>query len=199
MNPRPLPLLLALLATRLVAADPAPAPAVSTSAPPTRPPTRGSTSFEAFRLISERNIFDPYRTGRSNRTDEAPPRPDTVTLVGTMDYDKGPHAFFDGSAPAYRKALRTGDTIADYTVTGITHDSVELTQAGTKLTLAIGQQLRRPPGGTWSVAPADTVRREADAPPAASDSTTSPTPATPAASSDVVKRLMEQRQKQLKP
>lgn len=160
-------------------------------------------SFEAFRLITDRNIFDPNRIARSRRAaEEAPPRSDILSVVGTMNYSKGLFAFFDGSAPAYRQVLREGQTIADYTVTHIDQQSVELSRNGQKLTLVIGAQLRRPPGGEWAVVAAETVLREAEtqAASAAAAPAASPTsaPSSPA-SSDVLKRLMEQRQKQLKP
>src|SRR5882724_12245240 len=48
--------------------------------------------FDTFRIISQRNIFDPNRTGRiiTDRTPHNHPHTvDTITLVGTMSYPKG--------------------------------------------------------------------------------------------------------------
>lgn len=160
-----------------------------------------TASFEAFRLIGDRNIFDPTRAPRSARTADDVPRGDTLALVGTMHYAKGVFAFFDGSAPAFRKALREGETVADFTVTRIDQRGVELTRNAQKLPLLIGQQLQRPAGGDWAATAVETPRESAPAPaatdgaaPASADSTPPPPGA-----SDVLKRLMEQRQKQLKP
>src|SRR5437016_4611968 len=57
--------------------------------------------FNSFRIITQRNIFDPNRSGigrpftrhnpSSNRTIDA------FALVGTMSYEKGKFAFFDGA------------------------------------------------------------------------------------------------------
>lgn len=194
MNRRLLVPLLLALAVRLTAAD-APAPAAAQPRP--------MAGFETFRLITERNIFDPNRTGRSARnTEEAPPRPDIISLVGTMNYEKGLHAFFDGSAAAFRKTLREGETLEGYTVARIDQQGVDLTRGEQRVTLRIGQQLRRPPGGEWSVVALDTVRVEAEAQRAAAATaaaTPSAAPAIPANASETLKRLMEQRQKQLKP
>ena len=201
---KPLDLLLSVLTLGASVAGPAlsgaaqptvvpPAPAVAR--PATLKPAAG---FDTFRVISERNIFDPNRTGRSDRSPEAPaPRMDYITLVGTMHYDKGLFAFFDGSAPDYRKSLHEGDKIEQYTVTHIRPDGVDLRRDAHALTLAIGRQLQRPPGGDWAPAAADAVRP----PPATADNaaSTGPTPALPADASEILKKLMEQRQKQLKP
>ena len=163
-----------------------------------RPATTGpAASFDAFRIIEERNIFDPNRIGRTARgTENQPARDDVISLVGTMHYEKGLFAFFDGSAAGFQKSLHEGETIAQYTVTHIGNDGVELTRDGQKFSLTIGQQLRRPVGGDWKVVALDTVHREAETAPAPD---AAPSPAIPAGASDTLKRLMEQRQKQLTP
>jgi hypothetical protein len=187
-------------------ADDAPAkPAVAAPAPVPAPAVRATstgpvTDLAAFRIIEERNIFNPNRVGRTVAgTDTPGPQNDTITLVGTMHYEKGLFAFFAGSSPTYQKALHEGELIAQYTVTRIAKDSVDLTRDGQKLTLAIGQALQRPPGGDWTVttpvvavAPAPEASRPADQPASAS-------PAVAADASETLKRLMEKRQQQLKP
>ncbi len=183
------------------AADPKPSVSVAASTVnpvQPRPAVTGpSASFDTFRIIVERNIFDPNRIGRTAGTAEnQPPRGDMISLVGTMRYEKGLFAFFDGSNASFQKALHEGESIAQYTVTRIGSDGVELTRDGQKFSLTVGQQLRRPVGGDWTVAALETVQRETDTAPAA-DAT--PSPAIPAGASDTLKRLMEQRQKQLKP
>jgi hypothetical protein len=149
----------------------------------------GSTaSFDAFRFIGEGNIFDPNRVGRS--ADEPPPQPvETISLVGTMQYTKGLFAFFDSPDSNYRKALHEGDTIAQFTVKRITTDGVELTRDAQQISLTIGQQLRRLAGGDWAVGAAT----RADRAPVSGAA-----PPIPADASETLRRLMEQRQKQLR-
>ncbi len=171
---------------------------VTPASGPLRPATTAPTaSFDNFRIIVERNIFDPSRIGRTAAgADHQLPRGDTISLVGTMHYEKGLFAFFDGSSASYQKSLHEGDLIAQYTVTLIGNDGVELLRDGQRLNLTIGQQLNRPVGGDWTVVALDAVRSEADA---ARAQATSPVPDIPADASDTLRRLMEQRQKQLKP
>ena len=191
----------ALAAGRLaLAADAPPAVPVVLTAPARPAGPSGPASFDTFRIIQERNIFNPNRVGRTTRgSDVQVPRGDIITLVGTMNYEKGLFAFFDGSSAAYQKALKEGQAIDQYTVTRIRSDGVDLTRAGQPVALTIGQQLRRPVGGDWTVVALETVRSEADTASAAAAAASTPAaPAIPAGASDTLKRLMEQRQKDLK-
>jgi hypothetical protein len=154
-------------------------------------------SFEAYRGIGERNIFNPNRIGRTTRpVEEAPPRTDVVSFVGTMQYEKGLFAFFDSPDATYRKTLHEGDTLGQFTVQNITPSGVDLVRDAKTTSLAMGQQLRRPEGGEWSVIGADVVRSNAAA--AASAATAAAIPVIPADASDALKRLMEKRLNQLK-
>jgi hypothetical protein len=168
--------------------------AAAAAAAPSRPAataaagTGSTASFSDFRFIGDWNIFDPNRVRRN--TDDAPPAVvDTISLVGTMQYEKGLFAFFESPDSNYRKALHVGDAIAQFTVTRIMPDGVELTRDSKQISLAIGRQLRRPAGGEWTVAASPQV----DQGPAASTP-----PPIPAGASDTLKRMMEQRQKQLR-
>lgn len=182
------------------AADPPHPPAAPAAVPAVaRPATKPSpyAAFETFAIIGERNIFNPNRTGRSPRNPNTPPpAADILTLVGTMDYEKGLFAFFDGSQPAFRQALRVGGVIGRFTVTAINGNGAELARDGQKFPLGIGQQLRRPVGGDWKVLSPDAAQRIAGNT-AAADEPAAP-PAIPADASEVLKRLMQQRLNQLK-
>ena len=205
MNSRPRPLLAAFAALLAagpgLAAETAKMPAAAAPPPPARVNAAAPAiaSFDAFRLIGDRNIFNPNRVGRSSRSaDEAPPRVDTISFVGTMEYEKGLFAFFDSPDSIYRKALHEGETIGPFTVKTITADAVDLVRDAKPVSLRMGQQLRRPAGGDWSVIAADVVRTEARAAEAASAPASSAPPAIPADASETLRRLMELRQKQLK-
>ena len=83
----------------------------SSSKTEARSPAR--LDLESFRLIWERNIFNPNRTGRYSRTQQYTRRrePDrrapveSFALMGTMSYEKGNFAFFEGSSSQYQKVL----------------------------------------------------------------------------------------------
>ena len=225
MNPRHSILLaLALGAGCASAAEPVPAsvaPAVTAATTPVPSSSRRSrsesaaktpartdasaaptTSFEGFRLISDRNIFNPNRTGRRDRSDEAAaPRLDLINLVGTMESGRGLRAFFDGSSSAFRKALRVGDAVDAFKVTQVSPNEVELEREGNKISMRVGQQLRRPDGGEWNLIAADVVRSEAAAAAAkASAGKVDPTAPVviPANADEVTRRLMEKRNQDLK-
>ena len=156
--------------------------------------------YSSFKLIVERNIFDPNRYPR--RAGTAPVRPpatrvDSLTLVGTMAYDKGTFAFFDGTSSDYQKALKLTDKIAGYQVDDIVPDAVTLTAGTNRVHLRVGTQLRREENGPWTVsgqamsysAPPSSPSTNAAAGPAASGTDTAST----AEQSEIIKRLMQRR------
>jgi len=106
--------------------------------------------FSAFKLITDRNIFDPNRVPhRPGGLQPAPKTVESFALVGVMSYEKGTFAFFDGTSSDYRKAVKVADTIAGYKVTNIDANTIKLL-AGTNLVeLRVGMQLRREEGGGW--------------------------------------------------
>ncbi|MDP3068895.1 MAG: hypothetical protein Q8N18_01345 [Opitutaceae bacterium] len=208
-EPAPAPAAPATPAASSAPATPAPAPSRrSRSEPSTKAPARAEApatqtgSFETFRLIADRNIFNSNRTGRRERSSEEPaPRLDQISLVGTMESDRGLRAFFDGSSSAFRKALRDGESIDAFKVTQVSPSGVELERDGKTLSLRVGQQLRRPEGGEWNLISADVVRSEAAAAAAkASSGRIDPTAPVviPANADEVTRRLMEKRNKDLK-
>jgi hypothetical protein len=175
---------------------------------PPRPATAQETNatprpdFAAFRLIAERNIFNPSRSGRqppSSREARRTPKVDAFGLVGTLRSDRGVFAFFDGSEGDYRKALKTGATLAGFTVTEISTDSVKLERAGTTTELRVGSQMRREDEGQWQLnASGESFAR---ATPAGGEANTaSADSGEPAGGemSDVLKRLMQKREQELK-
>ena len=201
MNPRSMPhfgLALActcLLAHTLLGAD-GPSPVVPADTSGSKPavrsaPTSAPVSFDAFRLLVERNIFNPRRVGRSLPTVESP-RDEFISLVGTMHSDHGLMAFFDGSDATFRRSLVVGGTIDQYKVTQVDQTGVELALKEKRFVLKVGQQLRRPPGGEWQ---AQEIPLALSSP--VSSGAAETTPAIPADASETLRRLMEKRQKQL--
>jgi hypothetical protein len=173
-------------------------PPAATATPRNDSSIAPSTPFENFRLISDRNIFNPNRTGRRDRSEEvAPPRVDTISLVGTMESDRGLRAFFDGSDSSFRKALHVGGTVDKYKITKIAPNVVDLERDGKTLSVHVGQQLRRPEGADWSLVGEDVSRREAQARTESRPDPSAP-PVIPANVDEVTRRLMERRAKELK-
>lgn len=165
----------------------------------TATPSPALTGFDAFRLVGERNIFNPNRTPRTQAAAEVPiPRNDTIALVGTMASERGVMAFFDSPDVAYRKTLREGETIAGFTIQKIHSDSIELALGEKQLTMRLTQQLRRPEGGEWRLAASEPFRGAGALPIANGAQSPAASAAIPADASNVLRRLMEQRQKQLK-
>ncbi len=141
-----------------------------------------------LRFIVERNIFDPTRSSRLEGGPVERPKPrrsETLTLVGTMACEKGAYAFFEGSEPAFQKVLETGGEIADCKVAVIACSAVTLDAGTQRITLPVGTRMRREENGEWELA-----------------YTSAPPPDSPGESaaegSDIVKRLMLQREQELK-
>jgi hypothetical protein len=158
--------------------------------------------YAAFKIIADRNIFDPNRSSRAsraNRETRRPSRVDTITLVGTMSYEKGPFAFFRGSSSQYQQVLRIGESIAGFTVADITDNSVRLESGAKKVELTVGRQMRREEEGEWEMSGGERVTTAGSAEPSSASATADePANATSDGENDTLKRLMQQREQELK-
>lgn len=150
--------------------------------------------LSSFKIIMERNIFDPNRRSRTRVGGAEQPKPasvDSFSLVGTMSYEKGRFAFFDGTGSEYRKAAKAGDTLAGFRVREIGPKAVKLETNGKVLDLGVGMQMRRQDAGEWQMSGrSDTY---------ASTAPSSGSSASSGSESELLKRLMQQREKELKP
>lgn len=123
------------------------------SSAPTTPPAR--VDYSTFKVVTERNIFNAGRSGRApmpGGETRRPARVDSFGLVGTMEYERGPVAFFDGSNSEYRKALRpnsTNCTIAGWKLTAASFQGVKLQADTNVVELKVGMSLRREEDGPW--------------------------------------------------
>jgi hypothetical protein len=190
---------------------------------PTVPGPNDYNQFSQF--ITTRNIFDPNRyaiRGSIIRpTPQTPRSTPTFTLVGTMSYEKGMFAFFDGNQSNLRKVLYQSDSnnIAGFTLAEITLAGVKL-QAADKneiMELNIGQGMQQV-GNSWQKASQggysgggnggfggrnrgfDSGSSGESAAPAVDssrpDASAAPSPALEG--NDILKKLMQQRQQELK-
>jgi hypothetical protein len=155
--------------------------------------------YAAFRVIVDGNIFDPNRTSRrpgATRARVAPRSVDSLTLVGIMTYEKGTFAFFDGTSSDYKRALKLTDSIAGYKVTNITPNSVKLASGTNELDLSVGAQLRREEDGPWLLSSQSASYAAAPASASTNPTATGSDAASGGAESDVLKRLMQRREKE---
>jgi hypothetical protein len=190
------------------------------------PTVPGPNDYNQFaQFITQRNIFNPqrfavrpgYQPPRPNRPNYAP----QFTLVGTMCYEKGMFAFFDGNQSYLRKVLYQSESnnIAGFTLAEITLAGVKLQTADKKqiVEMKIGQAMRQE-GNSWQLAAQggysgggnsgfggrnqrfdSTSSGESAAP--SSDTSTPEASAAPSPAlegNDVLKKLMQKREQELK-
>jgi hypothetical protein len=157
----------------------------------------GRPDFAAFQIIVERNIFNPRRgppgSQSDRRDDRAPAKVESFTLVGTLTYEKGPYAFFDGTSADFHKALQLDGAIAGYKITNIVGNQVQLVSGTNAVALRVGMQMRREDEGAWE--PIGTYIGASTASVSSSGSSVS---SSAEEDSDALKRLMQQREQELK-
>lgn len=152
--------------------------------------------FSAYRIIAERNIFNTNRSARvsrSNRPAEKPRQVESLSLVGTLSYEKGSFAFFDGSRSDYRKACPIQGRIGEFTVQEIKPEGVKLTDSTNHYELTVGMAMRREDESPWrimSTSEASPPRRDEEANSSSSGASEGPT-------SEILRRLREKRAKEM--
>jgi hypothetical protein len=110
-----------------------------------------------YKIIADRNIFNPKRYARSanartTRENPRSARAESLVLTGTMNYEKGRFAFFEGSSSSYKKVVEKAGRVADLDVVRIEPDGVLLNSGTNELRLKVGNQLRRQDGEPWKPA-----------------------------------------------
>lgn len=122
-------------------------------------------SYDSFRMISDRNIFNPNRYARSSsatraRTETRPAsRVEYFTLVGLMEYEKGTFAFFDGTSASYKKTLEADGNISDFKISDLTPRQVKLVSGTNEFVMRVGMQVRREDEGDWFLTEANQASR----------------------------------------
>ena len=179
-----------------------------------------------YRFIAQRNIFNPNRYATSDEHPQFSPqvvaRAPGFALVGTMIYDKGAFAFFDGTESQYKKVIKNSGSIADYQVAEINAKYVTLQANTNRVTLPVGMQMKRI-GESWELVAGTDLpfvssggggssereygnrrfgRRSENGGNNSGAGASAVTPAAPSSASsadvsEVMKRLMQQREKEL--
>ncbi len=179
---------------------------------PVAPPAAG---FDAFRLARTRNIFDPERRAIVTENALRPAtasRPDSIALTGTMVTPGKQLAFFTGSRSDFNKVIGVRDKIADCTITGISSTHIDLERGGKALVLVVGKQLALDATGAISAAlatplaaPGDPAPSDSGAsatalstpPPPPAEGAAPPAPAPAGDKAEVLRRMMERRNKEM--
>ena len=164
-----------------------------------------AVSLQNFKIITQRNIFDPNRrAGSGERGRRIDPnrlaRADGFSLVGTLIDKRGEFAFFSGSDSKYKKVLKVAGTIADYKVTEVAPDYVKLEANGNQIKMTVGMQMKKLDAGEWQLVDGNiALAKISDT--AASETKDTDTsedgPSTGSSADAVLKRLMQQREKEL--
>ena len=166
-------------------------------------PTIPATGFDlrSFRIISERNIFNPNRAPRSSGTrtvtrrepERRTVRSDSFSLVGTMSYTKGRFAFFEGSSSDFKKVVQPDERIAGFKVASVAPNCVRLEGAnGEKFDLCVGMRMSRREEEAWRVV-------EAPGEPSGSSSRepgSSGAGSAGGAEDDVIRKMMQRREQE---
>ena len=122
----------------------------------------GPTEYTKFsQFIANRDIFDPNRVphtvyrpgprpsntgGRSQRPTSAP----MFSLVGTMSYEKGLFAFFDGNNSGLRRVLPVNASYQGYTIAKLAQGKVLLETADKSQQVVLNTgEIMRQQNGKW--------------------------------------------------
>lgn len=190
---QPVPPATATSATALLATAPA-------DTPSTVPEAAG---FADYKIIIDRNIFDParrapvYSARKTTLTTETlrPAGPAArMELVGILIQDGTARAFFNGYPSAHTGSCELGGSIGGFQLGGLFTDRVYLERDGKVFELGVGQQIELN-DKVWSVNAAYVPRFEDAAMTTASAALTSGTQSAepPPGASDLLKRMMERR------
>lgn len=185
--------------------------ATGSDTPAVTPSSVAATSgFAAFQIITDRNIFNGNRSGQRisstrSSSQQSSVQVDAFSLVGTLVSEKGPVAFFDGTEEDFREAVKPGDNIAGFEVREVRYAGVRLAEGTNTFDLAVGSGMRRENRGLWKhtteitsfastgssgSSPSDSFSRNSG-----NGSRSNGGDSTPEVN-DVLKRLMEQREKE---
>ncbi len=153
--------------------------------------------YVSFKVIADRNIFNPHRSkGVPNRPPPVRTEPERIVqsdrfaLLGTMSYEKGRYAFFDGSSSEFRKVAKPEDSIAGFKIAEVAPTCVKLLLTnGQLLELCVGMQMKKSEEQGWQLA----GKAEAAAGTARPSTSTSASTSSGPESEDVLKRLLEKR------
>ncbi len=161
-------------------------------------------SWEAYRVIVERNMFSRQRGIRQERPTRddrrtLPPAPNPESyyvLKGIVQEDNAFIAFIEDTQRGGVLRLGKGDKVARGVVKALNLDSIEYQLGEKTITVTLGLDLE---GGQGSLSLATLIDRvQASSPPSTSEGQGEPTAApTSADEADILRQLMQRRQQQI--
>jgi len=159
-------------------------------------------SYETFRMVRSRNVFDPERQPGAVAAPVVAAAPvtrsDYAALTGTLLTSEKTLAFFSGSRVEFNKVLGVGGDIAGATVVSISQSGIEVTRGAKRIAVAVGQTVPLDANSVPGLAPGG----EPAPMPLLSGSATVGAPSTstpPSTEQDsVLRRMMERRQRELR-
>ena len=157
-------------------------------------------AYESFRMVIDRNIFNPQRNGKpGGEVKVASSADDYIDLLGALITSEGALAIFEGSETEYNAILRSAQTLAGMRLTEIGTDQVRLQQGDRQLDLPVGYRLSRSRGGAWEVGDGPLTEIAHTTGTQVQDSTGSAgdTKEIEAPADEVTKKLMEKRRREL--
>lgn len=158
-----------------------------------------------FKILFDRNIFDPARQPEAPERVEGPapePRVDRLYLTGVLVSPEERLAFFEGSRDEYFGAIEKGGEIAGFNIAHVDTDRATLEQNDQKLNLPVGTGLTRREGEDWQHGSGLYLSRES---PSSSSAEETPTSSfntkrdgSDSAKLELIKKLKERRMQELK-
>ena len=155
--------------------------------------------FSEFRIILERNIFDPGRTpgyGNAARSRERPPETERLYLKGVLIQKGAALAFFEGTKAAYNAIRTTGESIGEFKISHIHTERIIIEGEGRRIEIPVGSGLMKEEGREWELSAALHSSAQSIPEPKNAASTEGNAPGDDEAMSDIMKKMMERRQKE---
>ena len=160
-----------------------------------RAQAREKPSFNEFRIVLERNIFDPDRRApqrdfkRPLREETTPP--EQVRLLGVFFNEKEATIFFEGSQSSYNGEWKPGDMIAGFRIGKSQTNGVVLEKNGKKIHLSVGSVMAKTNGEDWQI----NTSAGYSIPPREKESATT-IDKNIGGANDILKKLMERRRRE---
>lgn len=161
--------------------------------------TSSRPNFSEFQIILERNIFDPGRTPGYRNTDrqrERQPEIERLFLKGALIHTGEALAFFEGTKEEYNAVKKSGESIGGFKIKGIHIERIILEREGKEIEILVGSGLMKTESGEWELS--NTAGSSEQTIPAvqSAPSQQGNTTGDDNDMSDIMRKMMERRQKE---